>query len=365
MADPLSLLESVRGSEPRVALATLVATKGSVPRGDGAKMCVGASGRVLGTVTIGGCVDGRVVDEAGEVLAEGRARRLVMELGDEDAWALGLTCGGSIELLVEPVDPDRVDDPVVYAGARLRELATRGDEAVCVARLDGVPGRLVVGEDGTVAGTLGDATLDAAAAEVAREALRAATSRLARAADATGMSVELFAERYAPPATLVVFGASQVAQALVEIAATLGWRIAVADAREQWATAERFPRAHDIYVGMLGEVARTLRYGPRTAVVLVAHDYRFELPVLRAVLASGAGYVGLLGSRRRGAGLLDVLREEGMDPALLERVRVPVGLDLGASTPAEIALAIAAEALAVLRGREGGALRARAARALA
>jgi xanthine dehydrogenase accessory factor len=357
MPDSLTLLETLRGREPRVALATLVATKGSVPRGEGAKMVVGASGRVHGTVTIGGCVDARVLEESARVLADGRARRVVMELGDEDAMALGLTCGGSIELLVEPVEPARDGDPVLAAMRTLAAHAAADRDAVCVVRLDGARGRLVIGDDGSLAGTLGDPALDAGAVELAEESLRSATSRIGRVADAHGVELELFAERYARPETLVIFGASEVAVSLVPLAASLGWRTVVVDGRERWATRERFIDATEIRVGMLADVASELRYGARTAVVLVAHDYRFELPVLRAVLDTDAGYVGLLGNRRRVAALLEHLYTEGVPVSALERVHAPVGLDIGARTPAEIALAIIAEIIAVRRGRSGGALR--------
>lgn len=357
MSDPLALLESVRGVEPRVALATLVATRGSVPRGEGAKMVVGASGRILGTVTIGGCVDARVVEESARVLADGQARRVVMALGDDDAMAIGLTCGGTVELLVEPVEPDRKGDPVVAAMHALARHAAAGRDAACVARLDGGRGRMVVGADGHMGGSLGDASLDLGAAELADEALRTATSRIGRVTDAHGVEVELFAERYAAPESLVVFGASEVAVALVPLATSLGWQVTVVDAREGWATRERFPQATALHVGAMGALAATLRYGPRTAVVVVAHDYKFELPVLRHVLATEAGYVGVLGSRRRAAALLDFLAGDGVPDEQRARVHAPVGLDLGARTPAEIALATMAEAMMALRGRAGGSLR--------
>lgn len=360
MTDSLSLLEGVRTLEPRVALATLVATRGSVPRGAGAKMVVGESGRILGTVTIGGCVDARVVEESARVLGDGRARRLLLELGDDDAMAIGLTCGGTVELLVEPVEPDREGDPVMAAMRALARHAAAARDAACVVRLDGGRGRLVVGADGDVAGSLGDAALDRAGIALAREGLHAGTSRLETVATGDGAAVALFAERHASPESLVVFGASEVAVALVPLAASLGWHVTVVDARDAWATRERFAAATALHVGMMGEVARELAYGARTAVVVVAHDYKFELPVLRHVLATEAGYVGVLGSRRRVAALLDFLAGDGVPAEQRARVHAPVGLDIGARTPAEIALSIMAEALAVLRGRAGGSLRAAA-----
>lgn len=357
MIEWLSQLESLRGEASRVVLATLVATRGSVPRGEGAKMLVGSSGRVLGTVTIGGCVDARVLQETALVLADGRARRVLMEIGDEDAMALGLTCGGSIELLVEPVEPDRRGDPVMAAARALEAYAAAGHEAACIARLDGGGGRIVVGDDGVAEGSLGDAMLDVAAVELAEEAMRTGSSRIGRATDATGAEVELFAERYAQPMTIAIFGASEVAVALVPLAASLGWRTVIVDGREQWATRERFPLATELRVGLLGDIARELTWGPRSAAVIVAHDYRVELPVLRTVLRSDAGYVGLLGNRRRVAALLDLVADGGGVPRdALQRLHAPVGLDIGARSPTEIAIAIVAEVLAVTNRRPGGSL---------
>jgi xanthine dehydrogenase accessory factor len=160
---------------------------------------------------------------------------------------------------------------------------------------------------------------------------------------------------------LVVFGATHVAMPLVDLAHTLGLHTVVVDGRERFASRERFPRANELLVGMPSEIAESLPLGPTSLVVLLAHDYKYDLPVLRTVLSTDAAYVGLLGSRRRGHALLDFLREEGVTAEQLQRVRVPVGLDIGARSASEIALSVLAEAMAVLRGRSGGAMRDRAA----
>jgi xanthine dehydrogenase accessory factor len=169
--------------------------------------------------------------------------------------------------------------------------------------------------------------------------------------------VEAFFELHGPPATLVVFGATHVAIPLVAFANGLGWRTIVVDGRERFATRERFPDADEIRVGILGDIAEQLTYDASTSVVLTAHDYKYELPVLRAVLAKEPAYIGLLGSGRRGEALRDWMRQDGLSEEALRRIHVPIGLDIGARTAAEIALSILAEAVAVRARRPGTPMR--------
>jgi len=338
------------------AVATLIATEGTSPKEAGAKMWVDASGAIVGAVTIGGCVDARVIEESARVLAEGRAMVLEMSLGDEDAWALGMTCGGSIEVLIEPVNAAAPADPIARALRLAQEEMTAGRRVVIVAPLDGRAERLVVFERGQRAGTLGEPALDAAAMAACTayfERGRSGTSTLEQASGAT----RLYFEVHAPPSTLVVFGATHVAMPLVEMARVLGLRTVVVDGRERFATRERFPTADELIVGMPSEIAERLPLGAHSLVVLLSHDYKYDLPVLRAVLASEAVYVGCLGSARRGTAMLEFLADEGVPSAQLERVRIPVGLDIGARSASEIALSVLSEALAVERGRAGGAMR--------
>ena len=338
------------------AVATLIATEGTSPKEAGAKMWVDASGAIVGAVTIGGCVDARVIEESARVLAEGRAMVLEMSLGDEDAWALGMTCGGSIEVLIEPVNAAAPADPIARALRLAQEEMTAGRRVVIVAPLDGRAERLVVFERGQRAGTLGEPALDAAAMAACTayfERGRSGTSTLEQASGAT----RLYFEVHAPPSTLVVFGATHVAMPLVEMARVLGLRTVVVDGRERFATRERFPTADELIVGMPSEIAERLPLGAHSLVVLLSHDYKYDLPVLRAVLASEAVYVGCLGSARRGKAMLEFLADEGVPSAQLERVRIPVGLDIGARSASEIALSVLSEALEVDRGRAGGAMR--------
>ncbi len=355
-------LDELQRHERRVAMATLVSTKGTTPKKEGAKMWVGEDGRIRGSVTIGGCVDAQVLAESDAVLRSAKPVLLSLSLGDEEAWDLGLTCGGTVEVLIEPVQLDDAADPVVQAYHAIRAEAEAGRRAVAVVPLgdrgSGPARRLVVREDGTTAGTLGDAPIDAAATLQALDAIAHSASRTMDI-DAGGRRATLFFELHGPATTLVIFGAGQVARPLVRFAKGLGWNTVLVDARDRYATRERFPDADEIHIGALGEIAQQMRYDASTIVVLVAHDYKFELPVLRVVLAQRPAYIGLLGNRRRGRAVLEFLAAEGFDASSLGRVHVPVGLDIGARTAPEIALAALAEAIAVRNGRPGTALCAR------
>jgi xanthine dehydrogenase accessory factor len=322
-------------------------------------MWVDDQGAILGAVTIGGCVDARVIEEASKVLESGTRSVLTMSLGDEDAWALGMTCAGTITVLVEPSDPRMPDDPVSASERRARDEVARGGRAMIVASLEGSPGRLVVLPTGETFGSLGDAEQDRAAAVVARERLGAgAISGVDRVVWGSSDERHYFG-LHAPPLSLVVFGATHVAIPLIAIGRTLGFHTVVVDGRDRFATRARFPDVDELLVGMPSEIAEQLRLGPSSVVVLLSHDYKYDLPVLRAVLASDAGYVGCLGSVRRGRALLEFLAEEGITPAQLARVRIPVGLDIGARSASEIALSVLAEAMAVMRGRDGRPMRER------
>jgi xanthine dehydrogenase accessory factor len=330
-------------------MATLVATEGSSPRATGSRMWVDEAGQVLGSVTIGGCVDARVIEASTRALEENEPALLSMALGDEDAWAIGMTCAGTIEVLVEPVEPS---DAIARALDTVAAEVSEGRAAVVVAPLSGVPRRLVVTENGVLQGTLGDSRLDAA---VAREAASLMAGGVSGVREVAGH--RLFFERHAPPVTLVIFGATHVAMPLVSLGGVMGMRTVVVDGRDLFATRERFPDADEILVGMPSELAERMPLGTQSVVVLLSHDYKYDLPVLRAVLASDAAYVGVLGSRRRGKALLEYLSSEGVPVEQLARVRIPVGLDLGGNTPEEIALSVLSEAVAVLHGRQGGPMR--------
>ncbi len=313
-------------------------------------MWVGEDGRILGAVTLGGCVDARVIFESEEALATGEPRLCSVDLGEEEAWDLGLTCSGTLDVLIEPLDP-AVDAGVLAAYERVAGEVAAGRWAVAVVPLAGPRARMVVLQDGTRVGSLGGRALDDEAAARAAERIPGGASGSVRLAGDEGR--EVFLEVHGPPSTLVVVGAGAVAMPLVELASALGLHTVLVDGRERFATRERFPAAAEIRIGIPSDVVAELPLGPSTLLVLLAHDYKFDLPVLREALRREVGYIGLLGSRRRGKSILGFLADEDIPRETLRRVRVPVGLDIGARSAQEIALSILAEAIAVRSGRPG------------
>ncbi len=266
-------------------------------------MLVGEGGAVLGSVTIGGCVDAQVIEQTEDVLHTMRPRLLELNLGDEEAWEIGLTCGGTIEVFVEPLSNDLLE--------RVRSHTGRGGRAAIVTRLDGPVGsKLLLLDDGTATGTLGDATLDERFGHEAREAMAAGTSRTLFME-----GTRAFVEVFAPAALLLVVGASHVSMPLTDLARVLGYRTVVVDGRPRFATAERFPQVDELRIGIPSELVGEYPLVPSTALVLMAHDYKYDLPVLHKALATEVGYIGMLGSARRGAAILKLLAEEGESDA--------------------------------------------------
>jgi len=358
MEEVFSQIETLSKIEKRAAMATLVATRGTAPKKEGAKMWVGDNGHIMGSVTIGGCVDARVIEESEAALNANAPRCFSISLGEEDAWEGGFTCAGTIDVMIEPVNLTGSEDPLVNLYRTVRGEVEKGKCAVVVTLLASPSSKLLVFEDGRQSGTLGASELDRAAQPVALELIQKRASRTV-ALDSNQSFSKVFFEVHGPTPTLVVFGAGHVSMPLVSLAKALGLRTVVVDGRPRFATRERFPDADELLIGIPSEIARTLAYTSSTFVVLAAHDYKYDIPVLKAVLNTGASYIGMLSSKRRGEAILRFLSESGVDAAALERVRVPTGLDIGAATAGEIALSILAEAVAVKASRPGTPLRER------
>jgi len=325
-----------------VALATLVRVYGSAPQPLGAKMVVSQAGEMAGSVS-GGCVEGAVAQEAMTVLKTGLPNLITYGIADELAQSVGLACGGTIDVFIEPL-----------AGPILAELLARVERAepVGVARIltrqDGsgqTPrGPLLAGNRVGVFGTLGSESVD----DLARSALAALTpDRPAERITLAG--ADLFLERILPPARLVIVGAVHIAQPLVTFGNELGFRTIVVDARSAFATPERFGHAHELRVGWPADILAELALDESSFVVVLSHDEKLDNPALAAALARPVAYVGALGSPRTHARRVEALRELGVTPAQIARIHAPIGLDLGGRRPAEIALAILAEIVAVKR----------------
>lgn len=328
------------------ALVTLVRADGGASKTLGTHLAVAADGRAFGSVTVGGCADGRALEAAARVLADGRAERLTMPLSEEDALALGLGCAGDVDLHVQRVALAADDDPVARAFDGAVAATAAGDAAVLLTSLDS-RAALLVRADGAVTGGTGDAARDAAAVALATEALRRDGATGLR--DAGGE--QWFLERIAPTRTLLIVGATEIAAVLCALAAPLGWHTVLLDPRDAVLAQPRFAAAGERIPSIPAEVVEErMRGAGAPAVVVVAHDYRVELPVLRAALAGASPYVGMLGSRARGATMREMLAAEGIDAARVARLRTPIGLAIGAQGPAEIAVSIVAELIATWRG---------------
>ncbi|MFF1648790.1 XdhC family protein [Streptomyces sp. NPDC058240] len=336
------------------AVATVVAVSGSAPRGPGAALAVAGDGTAIGSVS-GGCVEGAVYDLCVQALGDGRTVREQFGYDDEDAFAVGLTCGGVVEVLVTPV---RADAPVFRAGM---SAAVRGEPAA-LARVARGPVRLLgrallVHPDGSYEGSLdGDPDLDRTAAAEAHAMLDTGctgTVEIAEDGSRCPGGVTLFVESRVPPPRMIVFGAVDFATALVRAGKFLGYHVTVCDARPVFATHERFPEADDLVVDWPHRYLRRTATDERTVLCVLTHDAKFDVPLLETALRLPVAFVGAMGSRRTHEDRNRRLREVGVTGAELARLRSPIGLDLGARTPEETALSIAAEIVAARRGGTG------------
>ncbi|KIF78822.1 XshC-Cox1 family protein [Streptomyces sp. 150FB] len=350
------LRELLDAGEP-FALATVVGVRGSAPRGPGAVMAVGADGRVIGSVS-GGCVESAVYEAATEVLASGEARSQTYGISDGDAFAVGLTCGGTLEILIKAYG---ATEP---GGPSLPELldAVEGGSPVAVATVTGgaapLGAQLVVGSDRTD-GSLGHPWLDSAAADDARGLLAQGVTA-GRHYGARGQrrmdEVSVFVQAFRPPARMLVFGAIDYASATAGMGAFLGYHVTVCDARPAFATRARFPAADEVVRAWPHEYLAATDVDERTVVCVLTHDPKFDIPLLLAALRTPARYIGVMGSRRTHDDRMARLREEGVTEADLARLASPIGLDLGARTPEETAVSIAAEIISTRWGGTGSRL---------
>ncbi|WP_055570877.1 XdhC family protein, partial [Streptomyces prasinopilosus] len=342
------------------AVATVVSVSGSAPRGPGAALAVDRDGTVIGSVS-GGCVEGAVHDLCLEALADGGTRAQRFGYSDEDAFAVGLTCGGTIDVGVVPVGAGSPARAVLRAALG---AVVRG-EPVALARIVRGPagtlgGALLLRPDGSYEGTLaGGPELDRTAAAGARALLDAGrTGTVDVPADGSHCpgGAALFVETSQPPPRMIVFGAVDFAAALARAGKFLGYHVTVCDARPVFATRARFPEADEIVVDWPHRYLRTAVTDGRTVLCVLTHDAKFDVPLLAEALAMPVAFVGAMGSRRTHADRRRRLREAGVGERELARLRSPIGLDLGARTPEETALSIAAEIVATLRGGTGAPL---------
>ncbi|MCG8967660.1 XdhC/CoxI family protein [Streptomyces sp. CL12-4] len=339
------------------AVATVVSVGGSAPRGPGAALAVDSEGTALGSVS-GGCVEGAVYDLCTAALRDGETVRERFGYSDEDAFAVGLTCGGVIDVLITPVGSDSPSRAVFRAAL---SAAVR-DEPAALARVvrgpAGLLGRaLLVRADGSYEGGLGGhPELDRTAVTetgALLDAGRTGTVGLSEDGSHCPGGLTLLVESRVPPPRMIVFGAVDFAAALVRAGKFLGHHVTVCDARPVFATWARFPEADEVVVDWPHRYLRGTPTDGRTVLCVLTHDAKFDVPLLTEALRMPVAYVGAMGSRRTHEDRERRLREAGLGEHELARLRSPIGLDLGARTPEETALSIAAEIVAARRGGTG------------
>lgn len=334
------------------AVATVIQTVGSAPLGPGTAMAVSGTDTVVGSIS-GGCIEAAVIAIAHEVISSGQSSYQRFGVSDDDAFAVGLTCGGTIEVFVSPRTPEL---------ARILEKiqqALRAQSPVALGTtLDGLSPTHIF-YDGALHGSTGTPDLDRAVEIRVAGMLDVGSSAVTecRAGDNCQSSVRLFVNSFAPPPRMVVFGAIDFARAVIQVGKLMGYFVTLCDARPVFATRARFPEADEIVVDWPHRYLQSQKLDARAVLCVLTHDEKFDVPLLALALRLDVGYVGAMGSRRTCLNRERELRLLGLGDAELGRLHAPIGLDIGGRTPADTAISIAAEIIATREGRSGTPLR--------
>lgn len=336
MEELLPALEAWRAEGRRVGRAVVVRTFGSAPRREGAVLLVADDGRMVGSVS-GGCVEGAVAEEVLEAMRTGHSRVIRYGISDEQAWSVGLACGGTIDVLVEPTIRSEVQDAARRRGIAVATWLPTGEPPGPIRVVASPPGG--GGDERELSGSL-------------REAAAAAV-RSGRSRTVLDDESPVFIEAFARPPRLVIVGATEIGRHLADLARRLEYRVVVVDPRAAFATIERFPDADEVLVAWPDEAFDRIRLGPEDAVAVLSHDPKVDEPAIVDAVRRGAGYVGAVGSRRTQLERRERLLGAGLTEADLRQVHGPIGLDLGGQEPVETALAVLAEIVAARRGGSG------------
>lgn len=365
MKEIQAIVEALDGVERQygiAALATVVNAKGSTYRRPGARMLIAQSGCMVGTIS-GGCLEGDVFERAQQVILSGEPTVVKYDTtsGEDIVWGLGLGCNGVVQVLIERLDPQNKLSPLAFLAE-----CFRCRQPGVLATVFGVEGqtrvkvgaRVMLHQDNTVTSEIEDSNLTPAVIDDAQAALRDGRSTVKTYQLSAG-SAEVLIEAIQPPTPLVIFGAGHDAVPVARFAKELGWHVTVVDSRPAYATPERFPLADDVILTRPEAAHDRVTVNHRTVAVVMTHNYLHDRELLRTLLPSPLRYLGLLGPKSRTERLLQELGETGIIPTheQLCRLHGPIGVDIGADTPEEIAIAIIAEIRAVLANRSGGFLR--------
>ncbi|MGE5224404.1 MAG: XdhC family protein [Omnitrophica WOR_2 bacterium] len=341
MKDILSQLAKWRGKGETIAMATVVQTWGSSPRGVGAKMGITAQGNMTGSVS-GGCVEGAVIEVGMQVLHTHQPQLLHFGVADETAWGVGLACGGTIEVFVQPLD-GQLFEPLRAAIENEQPAAS----VTVIRGPDDLLGRELIWIEGKDFSNLIDSKLREEAIQAARSALSEGQSRRTTL---PGGQVEVFTDVILPSSTIIIIGGVHISIALAKLAKVLGYRTVIVDPRRAFGSPERFSHADHLIQAWPDEALNSLHLSQSCAVAVLTHDPKLDDPALIAALSSPAYYVGALGSKSTQAKRRARLLEAGLSKTQVDRLHGPIGLDIGANNPEEIALSILAEIVAA-RGR--------------
>ena len=354
MRDILDQITKWWGAGETFGLATVVNTFRSAPRDPGAALAVSAGGEVVGSVS-GGCVEGAVYELAQEVRQTGQPVMQTYGVSDDAAFEVGLTCGGIIDLFVEPVSKERYPELAQVAAA-----IRAGDPVAVVTVISGpgvVGARRIVRPEGQGSGTLGAGDrLDQAIDDDARGMLAQGLTGVRHYGEHGERRLDdlsVFVQSFAPPPRMLVFGAIDFAAAVARAGKFLGYRVTVCDARPIFATHARFPDADEVVVDWPHRYLASTDVDQRTVICVLTHDPKFDVPVLEVALRRPAAYIGAMGSRRTHDDRLARLRDAGLTEDEIARLRSPIGLDLGARTPEETAVSVAAELIQLRWGGSG------------
>lgn len=342
MRELLTDIDRWHAEGKRIAVATVVQTWGSSPRRVGSKMIVTSDGQFAGSVS-GGCVENAVIESARDCLESNHPELLHFGVADETAWEVGLACGGSIDVFVQPLDED------FFPSLRAAWTADSNAVNVTVIRSDSqILGReMLIQEDGSVIGSM-DTPMQKKVLQLANDVLAHGKSQRLRLEDET----EIFLEVISPPPTLIVVGGVHIAIALTSLAKTLGYHTIVVDPRTAWGNEQRFANIDRLIQAWIPDAFQQAGITSSTAIVMLTHDPKLDDPALTIALSSVAFYVGALGSKTTNAKRQERLRASGITEEQLARLHAPIGLDIGSETPEEIALSIMAQIVEAYRKRE-------------
>ena len=341
MRDILSDLNAWLAQDEQVALATVIQTWGSAPRQAGAKMALTPGGKITGSVS-GGCVEGAVFEAGTQTLEASEPQLLQFGVADETAWEVGLACGGNIEVFVQPLARD------FYENVRGQLEAEEPHAIVTIVggQTEQLGRTLLVANGQSMFGSLGETGLDEAAIAAAKVAMAEQRSQRTTLARESVALTDVFVEVVLPPPTLIMVGGVHIAVALTAIAKALGYRTVVVDPRRSFGSAERFPHVDELIQVWPDEALTQIGVTASTAIALLTHDPKLDDPALLTALPGPAFYIGALGSRKTQAKRRERMLAAGLAEAQLERLHGPIGLNIGATTPDEIALSIMAEVVA-------------------